>query len=179
LQERLEECGWDLVQIFLTSSHVGFGLSSLAQDCEEIDKLVETLIEQFSSESIILIGHSTGCQDIVLYLKIGKHINHIRGAVLQAPVSDREYLSEFQEVVDNLQLAQQLIKEGKEQHLMPPMQVFPRQAITAYRFHSLVSRFGDDDMFSSDFTDEELKQRLGHIKIPTLVVQSLQGNWKV
>jgi pimeloyl-ACP methyl ester carboxylesterase len=110
-------------------------------------------------------------------LKIGKHINHIRGAVLQAPVSDREYLSEFQEVVDNLQLAQQLIKEGKEQHLMPPMQVFPRQAITAYRFHSLVSRFGDDDMFSSDFTDEELKQRLGHIKIPTLVVQSLQDEY--
>jgi hypothetical protein len=31
LQKELENCGWDLVQIFLTSSHVGFGLTSLAQ----------------------------------------------------------------------------------------------------------------------------------------------------
>jgi hypothetical protein len=31
LQKKLEDGGWDLVQIFLTSSHVGFGLTSLAQ----------------------------------------------------------------------------------------------------------------------------------------------------
>merc|ERR1711988_1366296 len=35
--------------------------------------------------------------------------------------------------------------------------------ITADRFASLVGRGGPDDLFSSDFTDAELSQRLSHL----------------
>ena len=31
------------------------------------------------------------------------------------------------------------------------------------RFHSLCAYMGDDDMFSSDLSDDQLKQRLGHM----------------
>ena len=50
--------------------------------------------------------------------------------------------------------------------------------ISAYRLHSLVSRAGDDDLFSSDFTDEELDYRLGHMrKVPTLVAFSMNDEY--
>ncbi len=38
---------------------------------------------------IIIMGHSTGCQDSLLYLGQGKDPK-IKGVILQAPVSDIE-----------------------------------------------------------------------------------------
>ncbi|CAN0560401.1 unnamed protein product, partial [Laminaria digitata] len=44
--------------------------------------------------AFLLIGHSTGCQDSVFYMQHGRPDLRaaVRGVVLQAPVSDREYI---------------------------------------------------------------------------------------
>ena len=75
--------------------------------------------------------------------------------------SDREAFS-LSKVADDLKqerlIAAQLMEangEGEEiLYRDPDMQGAP---ICARRYLSLVSRNGDDDMFSSDFSDEELK----------------------
>jgi triacylglycerol esterase/lipase EstA (alpha/beta hydrolase family) len=38
---------------------------------------------------VVLLGHSTGCQDIVMYMKQGAHRDKVHATILQAPVSDR------------------------------------------------------------------------------------------
>ena len=44
------------------------------------------------------------------------------------------------------------------------------------RFHSLASYGGDDDLFSSDFSNEQLKERLSHMAAwPTLVGRPHRG----
>lgn len=37
--------------------------------------------------------------------------------------------------------------------------------ITARRFYSFLSKDGDDEMFAPDLTDDELKARLGHVRV--------------
>ena len=45
-----------------------------------------------------------------------------------------------------------------------------KHACDPHRFHSLASFGGDDDLFSSDFSDDQLKERLAHMAAwPTLV----------
>lgn len=45
-------------------------------------------------QKIILMGHSTGCQDAMQYLLTKHHQTPIHGAILQAPCSDREAFAE-------------------------------------------------------------------------------------
>lgn len=102
--------GIALVQCQLGSSYRQFGFSSLRNDAEDIVQLLETLKPNF--EKVVLMGHSTGCQDIAFLIKmlVNRHAAtsgssssvaggecptiqdlNIAGAILQAPVSDREY----------------------------------------------------------------------------------------
>ena len=37
------------------------------------------------------------------------------------------------------------------------------QYFACFRYHSLCAYMGDDDMFSSDLSDDQLKTRLGHM----------------
>lgn len=104
----------------------GYGTSSLRQDVQELDELLDYLLNSNDSQAeqprasiaagtpqerqssqtatnaatekrrknnVILIGHSTGCQDAVFYMKHGRPDLRaaIGGVVLQAPVSDREW----------------------------------------------------------------------------------------
>jgi pimeloyl-ACP methyl ester carboxylesterase len=45
------------------------------------------------------------------------------------------------------------------------------------QFGSLFIRLGDDDMFSSDLTDEELNSRLSHVQIPCLIAFSCKDEY--
>lgn len=80
---------------------------------------------------------------------------------LQAPVSDREGAMLGANYDNRIQLAQTMRKDGKE------MEMMPRDAfwapITAKRFLDLQDKGGADDFFSSDWTDVELLERLGHM----------------
>ncbi|KAF3785736.1 UPF0613 protein PB24D3-06c [Nymphaea thermarum] len=138
-------------------------LTVLPQDFLEIDQLISYLINKEDSEGVILLGHSTGCQDIVYYMRRNTACSRaVRAAILQAPVSDREYRATLPETAAMIDLAAKMISEGRDMELMP-REANPEAPITAYRYHSLCAYMGDDDMFSSDLTDDQLRLRIGHM----------------
>ncbi|CAI5998571.1 unnamed protein product [Closterium sp. NIES-64] len=183
LASELAAVHWSLLQTQLSSSYFGYGAASLEKDAAEIDDLIAYIIKRYQASEVVLVGHSTGCQDIVAYLKSTKaiHRSAVKAAILQAPTSDRECMEQqareggkdtedaFEEMK---QAAQAMIAGGRGAEMMP-RSADPLAPITANRFHSLASMGGDDDMFSSDFSDEELKERLGHMGAwPCLVILS-------
>ncbi|CAM9536326.1 unnamed protein product [Choristocarpus tenellus] len=117
---------------------------------------------------VVLIGHSTGCQDAVSYMRYGtpELRSHVQGVVLQAPASDREYRV-TQAGTDNF-VEEAWARTSDE--LMP--RAAEKVPITASRYLSLTVKGGDDDMFSSDLSTDELLHCLGHMNVPTLAVFS-------
>lgn len=174
----LDKEKWSLVQILLSSSYTGYGISSLKQDATELDQLISYLINKEDSEGVVLVGHSTGCQDIVHYLKTNAACSRaVRAAILQAPVSDREYQATLPGAAAMIDLASKMISEGRESELMP-REANPSAPITAHRYHSLFAYNGDDDLFSSDLSDDQLKMRLGHMSsTPCQVIFSMADEY--
>ncbi|KAK7387805.1 hypothetical protein VNO78_22598 [Psophocarpus tetragonolobus] len=159
----LDRENWSLVQFLMSSSYSGYGTSSLQQDAKELDQLINYLINKEDSEGVALLGHSTGCQDIVYYMRTNYACSKaVRAAIFQAPVSDREYQATLPHTASMIDLAAKMISEGQGLKLMP-READSSAPITAYRYHSLCSYNGDDDMFSSDLSDDQLKMRLGHM----------------
>lgn len=160
----LDKEKWSLVQALLSSSYIGYGTSSLEQDAAELDQLISYLINKEDSEGVVLLGHSTGCQDIVHYMRTNAACSRaVRASILQAPVSDREYRANLPETAAMIDLASAMIREGRGSELMPRV-ANSDSPITAYRYHSLCAYMGDDDMFSSDLSDDQLRMRLGHME---------------
>ena len=81
--------------------------------------------------------------------------------MLQAPVSDREQPMTEPNYETNIQHARDLVTANKGSEMMP-RDVF-WAPITAQRFLDLQDVGGNDDYFSSDFTNEQLADRLGHV----------------
>ncbi|RKF72535.1 UPF0613 protein PB24D3.06c [Golovinomyces cichoracearum] len=165
---------WSLAEIILSSSYNGWGVSSLQNDVNEISKCVE-YFHKIKSGLIVLMGHSTGCQDIMEYLTGFGHQTRspINGCIIQAPVSDREYLvmSLDPQIFEQSCLeAQAMVDSDKDQEIIPYRKeiydIFPCP-ISAQRWLSLASpnKNGDDDYFSSDLTTEQLMNSFG--KLPT------------
>ena len=71
-------------------------------------------------------------------------------------VSDREYLAGKAGTADRIKHAEQMVKHGQGEDILFRDHRVP---VCARRFLSLACKGGDDDMFSSDFTDQELKVR--------------------
>jgi pimeloyl-ACP methyl ester carboxylesterase len=144
-----------VVQPYLTSCGNGFGQSSLEQDCKEIDQCIGKL--KPVNTPIVLIGHSTGCQDIVAFLKEGRHKARIKAVVLAAPVSDRDVLPPG---------AAFHVKYAKEQTGNPKFKMMPTKiwecAFTQYRVLSLWSEGGDEDLFSTEFDESWMEEVVGH-----------------
>ncbi|RWR76648.1 UPF0613 protein PB24D3.06c [Cinnamomum micranthum f. kanehirae] len=174
----LENEKWSLVQTLLTSSYIGYGTSSLKQDSMELDQLIGYLINKENSEGVVLLGHSTGCQIIVHYMRTNAACSRaVRAAILQAPVSDREYRATLPETAEMIDLAATMISEGRAMDLLP-REANPDAPITAYRYHSLCAYMGDDDMFSSDLSDDQLRLRLGHMSnTPCQVIFSMADEY--
>ncbi|MCO5554328.1 hypothetical protein L7F22_007857 [Adiantum nelumboides] len=101
LAANIAELDFSLVQPQLSSSLGGFGLSSLEADAQELELVIKFLQEQRKSRDrqgapaglgkVVLMGHSTGCQDIAHFFALAdrRRSQTVHGAVLQAPVSDR------------------------------------------------------------------------------------------
>ncbi|KAI4369612.1 hypothetical protein MLD38_018035 [Melastoma candidum] len=170
----LDKEGWSLVQMLLSSSYIGYGTSSLQQDAAEIDQLISYLINKEGSEGVVLLGQSTGCQDIVYYMRTNAACSRaVRAAILQAPVSDREYRATLPETARLIDLATIMRSEARGSELMP-READPCAPITADRYYSLCAYMGDDDMFSSDLSDDQLRTRLGHMSnTPCQVIFSM------
>lgn len=93
-------------------------------------------------------------------------------ALSSMQVSDREYQAGKATTADRLKTAEQMIRDGQgEDILFRDDDDTVGTPVCASRFVSLASKHGDDDMFSSDFTDQELKvcnnQHSADVAIPT------------
>lgn len=156
------------------------------RDADEMAKIVAYFKEQRPGGKVVIMGHSTGCQDCMEYL-VGKNADKrptVDGIILQASVSDREALhhdlpSALMNEAD--QLALKMCREGKEKDAMPnrlTKPVFGRIGITARRWLDISSpgpdHTGADDYFSSDLPDERLRGTFGKLpsNAPLLILYS-------
>lgn len=93
---KLKDLNISLVQLVLRSSYSAYGTHTLQDDLDDIQDLLLILSRDFGKQKLILLGHSTGCQDIMWLCSHWGTMNDdckklIIGGILQAPVSDREY----------------------------------------------------------------------------------------
>jgi pimeloyl-ACP methyl ester carboxylesterase len=167
---------WVIAEVILRSSYNGWATGRLSRDAREIGECVEYFSNLRPGRKVVLMGHSTGCQDIMEYLVGPDAKNHslIDGAILQGGVSDRqawedmlendEQRKEFKEIVDT---AKKMIDDGDEKGILPVKGNLVAEGlgapITAYRTYSLLSKGGDDDYFSTDLSDEHFQSTFGKI----------------
>lgn len=62
---------WAIAEVLLSSSYRGWGTSSLQKDATEIAQCVQYFQSLRPEQKIVLMGHSTGCQDVMEYV-VGK-----------------------------------------------------------------------------------------------------------
>ncbi|KAH8905489.1 DUF1749-domain-containing protein [Coniochaeta sp. PMI_546] len=210
LVRALAQTEWSFFTLNLTSSYQSWGLGHLDRDTDEIARCARYIKEykraKFGGDGgkIVLMGHSTGSQCVLHYLsRPNPHVSRpafdpelehvtrppVDGAIMQAPVSDREAIlwvlqhgfkgrsaSEVQAVWDKLGvLAKEAVaKGGAEVDTVLPLwmtsYIYPTDTpISARRFLSLFSPDsprspGEDDMFSSDLGDEEFARSFGAVR---------------
>eukprot|EP00798_Chlamydomonas_sp_ICE-L_P016718 gene16718-22987_t len=87
-------------------------------------------------------------------------VKHV-GCVLQAPVSDRFYMSHFDS--ENYEKAMRVVEAcpAPEKTLLP-MELY-EVPITVARFASLGGKCTSDDLFSADLSDDELRKQLNSL----------------
>jgi pimeloyl-ACP methyl ester carboxylesterase len=172
LKDALPE-SFSLVEILLSSSYNGWGTCSLDTDVAEIAQCVSYFRDLRPGGKIVLLGHSTGSQDIMHYLvSEGNPRPKIDGGILQSGVSDREAFA--QAIPPNtydqgIRVAREYIDDGRGEDCLPSSitaSTFPGP-VSAKRWMSLMSpgpeHDGQDDYFSSDFDDIRLRGTFGKI----------------
>lgn len=203
----LEPTDWSLFSILLSSSYGGWGIGSLDRDVEEIGQCVRYIRDLKAarlpgappeSGKIVVMGHSTGSQDVLHYLYQANPIPHtdfdlglqqmvrpeLNGAILQAPVSDREAIwdaiesaaepNELRDAYEQLvSLAQRYPYTGDNLDSLLPLDMtaklgLPGDPVSSRRFLSLASpdspgNPSEDDLFSSDLSDKRLQETFGMI----------------
>eukprot|EP01060_Flectonema_neradi_P037054 TRINITY_DN734_c7_g1_i1.p1 TRINITY_DN734_c7_g1~~TRINITY_DN734_c7_g1_i1.p1 ORF type:complete len:282 (+),score=43.20 TRINITY_DN734_c7_g1_i1:37-846(+) len=168
LAASVSKIGWTFVQPIISSSYLGYGTSSLDTDSEDLKALINEIKTLTPVSQIVLLGHSTGCQNSVHFVR--KYPTEgVTKVILQGAVSDREYLATLDETDEYIKLAREMMTCGKGDELMP--RKADKAAITAARYLSLADVGGADDMFSTDLSDAKLSSLLT-LPIPALVVLS-------
>ncbi|KAH3680194.1 hypothetical protein WICPIJ_008355 [Wickerhamomyces pijperi] len=167
---------WSIFQIIFSSSYIGWGTGSLDRDVKEVGLLVTYLKEKLGKEKVIIMGHSTGCQDSIHYaLKQFTDIKAVNGIILQAPVSDREAITDRTSIEELTELNREVKEiyesQGKDRVLPKKFSdIFFGAPISAYRWLSLADHNGDDDYFSTDLPDERLASTFGSLNGLKLLV---------
>ncbi|KAF2826050.1 DUF1749-domain-containing protein [Ophiobolus disseminans] len=160
----------------MRSSYTGFGYSSLANDVEDVAALVKYL-RGVGRERVVVLGSSTGCQAILTYINFVLTLPSITAYILQAPTSDRETASLLMPpdvYAETLRHAEDMIAREEQDGIMPQSLIPPifHSPISAYRWHSLIAKGGDDDFFSSDLDGEALARTFGKVDKPMLIMPS-------
>jgi pimeloyl-ACP methyl ester carboxylesterase len=166
---------WRLAEVLLRSSYGGWGVSSLDEDAAELADCVRHFRALRPGAKIALLGHSTGCQDALHYLTGPQWVRRpgVQGALLQAPVSDREALllqlppGAYERAVA---AARELVARGAGEDMLPralTADFFGLWPCSARRWLSLASpppaHDGADDYFSSDLSDTRLARSFGRV----------------
>ena len=163
---------WSLVEVLLGSSYAGWGVSSLDSDVKELSTCVAYFRSLRPRGRIVLLGHSTGCQDVLHYLISAGNPPDIDGGILQAPVSDREWMAFFlpPNILDgSVNMAREYIEDGRGDDVLPIKMTGSlfQTPISANRWLSLASpgpdHAGQDDYFSSDFDIERMRRTFGKV----------------
>ena len=164
---------WALVEPTLSSSYRQFGIASLSEDLIQIAQLVEYLYTLHPDGKVVLLGHSTGSQQVMHYSIQPGSRPKIHGAMFQASVSDREALVSLLSSIDyqsTCALAQSYISRGTGEDILPlkmTSALFQTTPLSAKRWMSLASpgpdHKGEDDYFSSDFDDQRLSGIFGEL----------------
>ncbi|KAI9648916.1 hypothetical protein NHQ30_001482 [Ciborinia camelliae] len=203
----LQPTPWSLFSLNLSSSYAQWGTSHLDRDSDEIAECLRYIQEyksaQYQNGKIVLMGHSTGSQVVLHYLHkpnphtstpiFDPHLKHsirpvLDGAIMQAPISDREAIhsvlrdglgkrsaSQCQAAFRQIQeISKDAAKRDQSIDIILPMTLtsqigYGNTPISCRRFMSLASptspqRPAEDDLFSSDLSDEQLSQTFGMIK---------------
>ncbi|KAL2271593.1 hypothetical protein VTJ83DRAFT_964 [Remersonia thermophila] len=203
LAERLAAAAprWSVFEARLASNFSAFGCASLRRDAEEVRDLVRYLRGPATAGAgrsrVVLMGHSTGCQDCLEYARLLRRGTdketetetetepevRVDGYVLQGPVSDREAIAmgeDAGEVAAAVREAEEMRRQGRGDEVMPA-KALPKgwrgSPVTAYRWWSLAAVGGDDDYFSSDLPDARLAEIWGGLDVPVLVVPSAKEEW--
>tara|TARA_R110002003_G_scaffold171_8_gene13942 strand:+ start:35168 stop:36121 length:954 start_codon:yes stop_codon:yes gene_type:complete len=173
---------WVLAEVVLRSSYNGWATGRLSRDARELGECVQYFRALRAGAKVVLMGHSTGCQDIMEYL-VGpdaKSRPPVDGAILQGGVSDREAWEDmlktgeekaaFREIVER---AKKMCEEGDERGIVNVKGNMVAEVLgapmSAYRTYSLLARGGDDDYFSSDLGDEHFTTTFGRMPATTTV----------
>ena len=175
LQNALLKLDYSLVQLNLSSSFNQFGFSSLEQDKQELETLVKFLKEEHNFKKVVLLGHSTGCQDSVYFIRYSTLSLLIDGVILQGAISDRDDIMTLESTPSMLTEAKELQHQGKERQILT--QFHCGAPITAERYLSLAGRLTPDDMFSVDLSVQELSPILSSIHVPILLCFSEQDEY--
>ncbi|KAF2233421.1 DUF1749-domain-containing protein [Viridothelium virens] len=210
---------WRLARLALSSSGEAWGTKSLRSDAEEILKCVRYFRSLYQASAdhggggdgdrgeggseaggkVVLMGHSTGCQDIMEYLVGGSNatLQHalpsppfattdpIDGAILQAPASDREGLAittTAEQLSQAIASAREFVAKGRPRELLSrelTREAFGPAPLSAARFLAVVSpgpeHEGEDDYFSSDFGAERLEATFGKVPVRTRLLVLYSG----
>ncbi|KAL2860394.1 hypothetical protein BJX68DRAFT_84157 [Aspergillus pseudodeflectus] len=197
IAKAVEPTEWSLFHLLLSSSYGGWGIGSLDQDVEEIGQCVDyvrKLKQSFISSTankVVIMGHSTGSQDVLHYLHspnplpFNPDVDRVQGlvrpavdgAIMQAPVSDRQaMLPSVQGNLEGREAYEKLVEfaRSKPARSICPIELTglvglpPDTPVNARRFWSLASpespeKPAEDDLFSTDLTDQRLDQTFGRV----------------
>lgn len=177
---------WSMMHVQLSSAGTQFGTGSLDKDIEQIGAAVKWIRDYVGRErqgsdhavNVVLMGHSTGCQDAMHYLIAPGTRPAVQGVILQAPVSDREALLDtvrskphLKTVYDDLVRIAEAIPDSERNWTLLPLSstknFWGPVPMTASRFLSLASPRspdtpgGPDELFSSDLSDRFLRDTFG------------------
>ncbi|CAF1007210.1 unnamed protein product [Adineta ricciae] len=174
LNQCLSQLSYSLIQPLFRSSNLQYGWHTIDHDIEDLQSLIDFLIKQRTNlESIILMGHSTGCQDIIHYLRQGNKHSFLHGIILQGPVSDRQYLSTLSSTQKQLEYCEQN-RENIHEWLPRCLHDPP---ITIERCLSLNQINSIEDLFSSDLSDEQLSKIYQQIDVPNMWIWSRKDEY--
>lgn len=184
---------WRVIHTQLSSAGRAFGTLSIDRDIEEVGVAIDFIRQELyrnanngSDVNVVLMGHSTGCQDTMRYLSAPNPVSErkakrpvVQGAILQAPVSDRDALNhvlqegpEVRKAYDRAMAIVDATREEDYKDVMLPLSVcgalFGPAPLSIARFLSLASPGSPagpsvEDFFSSDLTDGRLRNTFGQV----------------
>ena len=171
----------------MRSSGNSFGSFTIWNDVEDIKEVLSYISNKNKLDEIYLLGHSTGCQDILCLFKKGINKQFpIKKCILQGPVSDRDYLNKDEKLLNEIKRIEKeynvLYENWNNSELKNSMDVSKylydnKYPLLVRRFVSLYSKLGDEDWFSYDISQEKLKSMYSIIDIPFLFVFSLNDQY--
>ena len=150
------------------------GAKERFEDCvKDIDAAIRYARKR-GSNTIVLMGHSTGCQKSIYYQSKTRE-RRVNGIVLLAPASDRDYEMKKlgKRFAKTLRLARHMMKTGKGDHIMDQWKI----PLTAKRYWNLHKPSSAEGGIFNYGTGK--MSAVSRINVPTLAVYGSRDKYSV